>query len=45
MNIKFENKPAVSFEFFPPNTEKMEATMWQSIDRLAALEPSFVSVT
>ena len=45
MNIKFENKPAVSFEFFPPNTEKMEATMWQSIDRLAGLEPSFVSVT
>lgn len=45
MNIKFENKPKVSFEFFPPNTEKMEATMWQSIDRLAALEPSFVSVT
>lgn len=45
MNIKFDNKPRVSFEFFPPNTEKMEATMWQSIDRLAALEPSFVSVT
>ena len=45
MNIKLENKPAVSFEFFPPSTEKMEATMWQSIDRLAALEPSFVSVT
>ena len=45
MNIKFENKPSVSFEFFPPSTDKMEATMWQSIDRLAALEPSFVSVT
>ncbi len=45
MNIKLENKPEVSFEFFPPNTEKMEATMWSSIDRLAGLEPSFVSVT
>ncbi len=45
MNIKLEDKPAVSFEFFPPQTEKMEATMWQSIDRLAALNPSFVSVT
>ncbi|NCF15711.1 MAG: methylenetetrahydrofolate reductase [Gammaproteobacteria bacterium] len=45
MNIKLEDKPAVSFEFFPPSTEKMEATMWQSIDRLAVLEPSFVSVT
>lgn len=45
MNIKLEDRPAVSFEFFPPHSEKMEATMWQSIDRLAALEPSFVSVT
>jgi len=45
MNIDIDHKPAVSFEFFPPNTEKMEATMWQSIERLAALEPSFVSVT
>lgn len=45
MNMRLEDKPAVSFEFFPPSTEKMEATMWQSIDRLAALEPSFVSVT
>jgi len=45
MNSKLQNKPAVSFEFFPPNTEKMEATMWQSIARLAELEPNFVSVT
>jgi methylenetetrahydrofolate reductase (NADPH) len=36
---------SVSFEFFPPNTEAMEATLWQSIERLAALEPRFVSVT
>ena len=45
MNIKFDERPAVSFEFFPPQTEKMETTMWRSIDRLEALEPSFVSVT
>ena len=45
MNIKHEYRPAVSFEFFPPHSEKMEASMWRSIDRLAALEPSFVSVT
>ncbi len=45
MNIPFDNKPKVSFEFFPPNSEKMETMMWQSIDRLAALAPSFVSVT
>jgi len=37
--------PKVSFEFFPPNTEKMEQTLWQSIERLAVLKPRFVSVT
>lgn len=35
----------VSFEFFPPATEKMEATLWESIQRLAILNPRFVSVT
>lgn len=35
----------VSFEFFPPATEKMEETLWSSIQRLAPLEPRFVSVT
>ena len=38
-------RPSVSFEFFPPNTEAMEATLWSSIERLAELDPSFVSVT
>ena len=37
--------PAVSFEFFPPNTEAMEQTLWASIQRLEQLQPSFVSVT
>ncbi|MEO3434336.1 methylenetetrahydrofolate reductase [NAD(P)H] [Inquilinus sp. CAU 1745] len=36
---------AVSFEFFPPKSEKMEETLWQSITRLAPLSPRFVSVT
>lgn len=35
----------VSFEFFPPKTQEMEATLWESITRLAPLGPSFVSVT
>ena len=35
----------VSFEFFPPSTEAMEATLWESIQHLAELEPRFVSVT
>lgn len=35
----------VSFEFFPPKNEDMEAALWTSIERLAPLCPSFVSVT
>jgi methylenetetrahydrofolate reductase (NADPH) len=35
----------VSFEFFPPNDEAMERTLWSSIERLAPLAPRFVSVT
>jgi methylenetetrahydrofolate reductase (NADPH) len=35
----------VSFEFFPPNTESMQQTLWQSIERLSVLDPRFVSVT
>src|SRR5215813_11368725 len=35
----------VSFEFFPPKTEEMEKTLWESITRLAPLAPRFVSVT
>lgn len=37
--------PKVSFEFFPPKTEEMEHSLWQSITRLAPLKPEFVSVT
>ena len=36
---------SVSFEFFPPKSEKMETSLWAAIDRLAPLGPSFVSVT
>jgi methylenetetrahydrofolate reductase (NADPH) len=36
---------AVSFEFFPPKTEKMEEQLWQAIETLAPLGPRFVSVT
>jgi methylenetetrahydrofolate reductase (NADPH) len=35
----------VSFEFFPPKTEKMEAVLWGAVERLAPLRPEFVSVT
>ena len=36
---------AVSFEFFPPKTEKMEETLWESMQTLSPLGPRFVSVT
>jgi methylenetetrahydrofolate reductase (NADPH) len=36
---------SVSFEFFPPKTEEMEAALWEAIGRLAPLSPAFVSVT
>jgi len=37
--------PAISFEFFPPKTEEMERSLWETINRLAPLTPNFVSVT
>ena len=39
------DKVEVSFEFFPPNSEAMNETLWNSIERLAPFNPSFVSVT
>jgi len=37
--------PQLSFEFFPPTTEKMERALWDAVTKLAQLEPRFVSVT
>ncbi len=35
----------ISFEFFPPKTEKMEEQLWDSVVTLEPLGPRFVSVT
>lgn len=35
----------VSFEFFPPKTEKMEEQLWETMTTLEPLAPRFVSVT
>ena len=38
-------KPTISFELFPPRSEKAAASLEKAIDALAALGPDFVSVT
>lgn len=38
-------KPIVSFEFFPPQDVKSEDRLWQVIEVLTPLAPSFYSVT
>jgi methylenetetrahydrofolate reductase (NADPH) len=56
MNVPSENRASrqfgdgrpphqVSFEFFPPKTDAMEARFWDSVHKLAPLHPRFVSVT
>ena len=36
---------AVSFEFFPPSDDAMGRQLWAAVERLAPLQPDFVSVT
>lgn len=38
-------EPVFSFEFFPPKTDAGERNLWQAIEELAPLNPTFVSVT
>ncbi|HSF63135.1 MAG TPA: methylenetetrahydrofolate reductase, partial [Paracoccaceae bacterium] len=37
--------PAVSFEFFPPQTLDASFRLWETVQALAPLDPAFVSVT
>ncbi len=39
------DRASVSFEFFPPKTEKMNEQLWECVRRLEPLSPDFVSVT
>lgn len=39
------NRPTVSFELFPPRSEKAAVSLETEIDKLVALKPDFVSVT
>ena len=45
MDERHEKTLELTFEFFPPATQKMEDTLWKSIQRLSPLKPRFVSVT
>lgn len=36
---------SLSFEFFPPKSEAAAQRLWDAIERLAPLQPAFVSVT
>jgi methylenetetrahydrofolate reductase (NADPH) len=38
-------KVHVSFEFFPPNSPEASDKLWESLQKLAPLQPDFVSVT
>src|SRR5262245_54195208 len=38
-------RPVISFEIFPPKTDKAMAQLLEVMPRLIALEPSFLTVT
>lgn len=44
-DILGSSQPSISFEFFPPKTEKSAANLFRTIRELETLQPSFVSVT
>lgn len=44
-NILQNNQPALSFEFFPPKTEKSANALYQTMQELVPLKPAYVSVT
>lgn len=44
-NIDTQQTTSLSFEFFPPHSEKAEDRLFRSVERLAPLGPKYVSVT
>jgi methylenetetrahydrofolate reductase (NADPH) len=42
---QLEHGPSISFEFFPPKTERGVENLWAAIDELEQLDPTLVSVT
>lgn len=43
--LEARTRPLLSYEFFPPKSEKAEASLHQAIDALKHTEPDFVTVT
>lgn len=39
------NMPSLSFEFFPPKTEKAADVLWDAVPQLSALGPKYMTVT
>jgi len=39
------SRPTISFEFFPPQSLKASFRLWDTVNTLSHLDPSFVSVT
>lgn len=39
------SKTSISFEYFPPKSDKAEAAFWAEVSKLAALDPKFMTVT
>jgi methylenetetrahydrofolate reductase (NADPH) len=44
-DLFLQHAPLFSFEFFPPKTPAGEESLLRTVERLRALQPSFVSVT
>ena len=40
-----QDHPAVSFELFPPKTEKGEAALYRHVEKLMAFNPDFLTCT
>jgi methylenetetrahydrofolate reductase (NADPH) len=38
-------KESISFEFFPPKTDSAERTLFETIEKLSAFDPTYVSMT
>lgn len=43
--LRDQNRPTLSFEFFPPKTEEATERLWSSFNELEKVNPDFVSVT